>query len=127
MKHLSIPTLIITLAIASPAVAQVAPSPIGTPSPLGVTTPLGMGPGAPVAPVGIPLGATQLSSPGASPAVAGIVPQNAISGNTAACRATISPMGCQLLRHCSTRAPARCPEHAQRLGFTASANPAGSA
>jgi hypothetical protein len=93
MKHLSIPTLIITLAIASPAVAQVAPSPIGTPSPLGVTTPLGMGPGAPVAPVGIPLGATQLSSPGASPAVAGIVPQNAISGNTAACGATISTTG----------------------------------
>src|SRR2546423_10884962 len=38
-------------------------SPLGTTSPLGIATPLGMGPGSPVAPTGVPMGATQLSSP----------------------------------------------------------------
>jgi len=93
MKPLSFLTAIITLAITQPALAQLTPSPIGTPSPLGIATPLGMGPGSPVAPTGVPMGATQLSSPGVSPALAGIVPQNAISGNTAACSGTISTTG----------------------------------
>src|SRR5882757_701371 len=45
------------------ALAQVAP---GT-SPLGMTSPLGVGPALPVPPTRIPLGATELSSPGVSP------------------------------------------------------------
>src|SRR5256885_6542505 len=93
MKHLPILTAIVTLAITQPALAQLTPSPLGTTSPLGIATPLGMGPGSPVAPTGVPMGATQLSSPGVSPALAGIVPQNAISGNTAACSGTISTTG----------------------------------
>ena len=36
-------------------------------SPLGVTSPLGVGPGSPVPPTHIPLGATQLGAPGISP------------------------------------------------------------
>ena len=36
------------------------------PSPLGITSPLGMAPGSPVPPTGIPMGATELASPGLS-------------------------------------------------------------
>ena len=38
-----------------------------TASPLGITSPLGMGAGSAVPPVGIPLGATELATPGLSP------------------------------------------------------------
>jgi hypothetical protein len=87
MKHLSLLIATIALTTAPPALAQV------TPSPLGITTPLGIGPGAPVAPAGIPLGATQLSSPGVSPALAGPVPQIAISGNSTVCSGPTSTTG----------------------------------
>jgi multidrug efflux pump len=36
----------------------------GAPAPLGVTSPLGFGSGAPVGVTGIPLGATELATPG---------------------------------------------------------------
>jgi hypothetical protein len=36
-------------------------------SPLGMTSPLGIGPGSPVAPTNLPLGATELASLGVSP------------------------------------------------------------
>jgi hypothetical protein len=39
------------------------------PSPLGAATPLAIGPGQPVAPTGIPLDATEMTSPGISPAL----------------------------------------------------------
>ena len=48
--------------ICGPAFAQVAPTPS-----LGITSPLGMGPGAPVGPTQIPLGSTEIASPGISP------------------------------------------------------------
>ena len=48
------------------AYAQVSPGP-----PLGMTSPLGIGPGSPVAPVRVPLGATELASPGVSPTASG--------------------------------------------------------
>jgi hypothetical protein len=47
----------------SPTFAQVSP---GLP-PLGMTSPLGVGTGSPVPPVRVPLGATELASPGVSP------------------------------------------------------------
>src|SRR3977135_1205371 len=50
------------------AVAQVGGT--GT-SPLGMTSPLGIGPSSPVAPTGVPLGATELASPGVSPTTSG--------------------------------------------------------
>ena len=54
-----------------PAAAQVGG--IGA-SPLGMTSPLGIGPASPVAPTGIPLGATELASPGVSPMTSGTSP-----------------------------------------------------
>ena len=45
---------------------------MGSPTPgLGATSPLGMVPGSPVPPLGIPMGATGLASPGLSPAPTG--------------------------------------------------------
>jgi hypothetical protein len=76
-----LPVLIAATALvgAMPALAQsVLP-------PLGLTSPLGIGPGAPVAPVGVPLGATQLAAPGVGAALPGIVPQSAITGSNSAC------------------------------------------
>src|SRR4051794_15050423 len=43
-------------------------------SPLGLTSPLGIGPGSPVGPTGIPLGATELGSLGVSPTTSGTSP-----------------------------------------------------
>ncbi len=57
----------------SPAFAQVGMI-TGAPAPLGVTSPLGFGPGAPVGDTGIPLGATELATPGVSPSAAGTAP-----------------------------------------------------
>ena len=51
------------------AFAQISPG-----SPLGMTSPLGIGPGSAVAPTGIPLGATELASPGVSPTTSGASP-----------------------------------------------------
>ena len=53
--------------------------------PLGITSPLGIGPGAPVAPTGIPLGAFELSSPGVSPNFTGASSMGPTAGQTA-CR-----------------------------------------
>jgi hypothetical protein len=55
------------------------------PSPLGVTSPLGIGPGSPVAPTGIPLGATDLASPGVSPTTSGASPLGSTVGSTTLC------------------------------------------
>ena len=52
------------------------------PSPLGITSPLGMAPGSPVPPAGIPMGATELASPGLSPAPAGAT---GMTGNSTTC------------------------------------------
>lgn len=126
MKHLSLLIAVGVLAIARPALAQVTPSPLGTP-PLGITTPLGIGPGAPVAPAGIPLGATQLSSPGVSPALAGTVPQNAISGNTTVCSGTISTTGMPSPTPLFDASAGTVSGTCATAGVTTSANPAGSA
>src|SRR5262245_11609910 len=55
------------------------------PSPLGMTSPLGIGPAAPVAPTGIPLGATELASPGVSPMTSGASPVAPAIGGATAC------------------------------------------
>jgi hypothetical protein len=64
------------LLVCSPAFAQVGDS--GAAPGLGLTSPLGIGPGSPVAATGIPLGATELASPGVSPTVSGTT----LSGGT---------------------------------------------
>jgi hypothetical protein len=53
-----------------PALAQTGI--VGLPSPLGITSPLGIGPGSSVGSVGIPMGATELATPGLSPATSDI-------------------------------------------------------
>jgi hypothetical protein len=58
------------------------------PSPLGITSPLGMAPGSPVPPAGIPMGATELASPGLSPAAAATI---GMTGNSTTCSAMGSP------------------------------------
>ena len=63
------------------AVAQSTP---GLPS-LGMTTPLGLGPGTPVPPVGVPLGATQMQSLGVSPLTSGVSPVSPTSGIISTC------------------------------------------
>jgi hypothetical protein len=55
------------------------------PSPLGMTSPLGIGPAAPVAPTGIPLGATELATPGVSPMTSGASPVVPAIGGATAC------------------------------------------
>jgi hypothetical protein len=66
----------------SPAAAQVGG--IGAP-PLGLTSPLGIGPGSPVSPTGIPMGATELSSPGVSPMTSGASPLVPSLGGATGC------------------------------------------
>jgi hypothetical protein len=58
------------------------------PSPLGITSPLGMAPGSPVPPAGIPMGATELASPGLSPAPAATM---GMTGNSTTCQVIGSP------------------------------------
>jgi hypothetical protein len=48
--------------------------------PLGVTSPLGIGPSAPVGPTRIPLGATELATPGASVIISGASPLDPLTG-----------------------------------------------
>ena len=70
----------------SPASAQIGgigPSPLG--SPLGMTSPLGIGPAPAVPRTGIPMGATELSSPGVSPMTSGTSPLGAAPGNITTC------------------------------------------
>ena len=52
------------------------------PSPLGTTSPLGMAPNLPVSPAGFPMGATELASPGLSPAAAATI---RMTGNSTTC------------------------------------------
>jgi hypothetical protein len=70
-----------------PAFAQVGG--MGSPTPnIGATSPLGMAPGLPVPPTGIPMGATELASPGLGLAPAGTM---GMTGNGTTCLATGSP------------------------------------
>jgi hypothetical protein len=62
------------------AYAQVGGISISPGPALGITSPLGLGPGSPVGPSGIPMGATELASPGVSPTISGTFP--AIGGIT---------------------------------------------
>src|SRR6266851_1724471 len=65
----------------SPVFAQVGG--IGSPTPgIGTTSPLGVTPGSSVSPAGIPLGATELASPGLSPALTGTI---GMAGNGTTC------------------------------------------
>src|SRR5260221_11639431 len=65
----------------NPAFAQVGGIGSSTPG-IGTTSPLGMTPGSSVPPVGLPLGATELASPGLSPVLTGTI---GMAGNGTTC------------------------------------------
>src|SRR5580704_18189798 len=62
---------------------------MGSPTPgIAATSPLGMAAGSPVPPAGIPMGATELASPGLSPAAAATI---GMTGNGTTCLTMGSP------------------------------------
>src|ERR1700738_5106750 len=70
MRRLLVTTTVSVFLGCNTALAQVTVG-TGAPVPLGVTSPLGIGPGASVGVAGIPLGATEMATPGVSPTAAG--------------------------------------------------------
>ena len=68
-----------------PAYAQVGGMGISPGPPLGMTSPLSVGPGSPVAPTRIPMGATELTSSGVSPLTSGASPLGLAIGGIATC------------------------------------------
>ena len=61
-------------------------------SPLGATSPLAMGSGSPVAPTGIPLGATEMTAPGTSPAPLSTMGMLGCSGAAGSASQTAIPL-----------------------------------
>lgn len=91
MTRLLMAAMVAALLGCGSAVAQIGG--IGTSpgaSPLGMTSPLGIGPAPAVAPTGIPLGATELASPGVSPMTSGVSPVGPATGS--ACSGLGGPM-----------------------------------
>jgi hypothetical protein len=72
------------LVICNAAMAQVSGMASPTPA-LGATSPLGMGIGSAVSPTGIPLGATEIASPGVSPAPGDATGTIAMPSNSTTC------------------------------------------
>jgi hypothetical protein len=85
MKRLCIATAAATLLGCGCAFAQVGAIGTSPLAPLGVTSPLGLGPGAAVGPIRIPLGATELGTPGVSPMISGTSPLGSTIGNLTSC------------------------------------------
>ena len=86
LTHWSFATLTAAVLASGSAAAQVGgigTSPLG--SPLGMTSPLGIGPAPAVPRTGIPMGATELSSPGVSPMTFGASPLGPAPGNITSC------------------------------------------
>jgi hypothetical protein len=81
MRRLLVTTTVSVLLGCSTAWAQVTVG-TGAPAPLGFTSPLGMGPGASVGGIGIPLGATEMATPGVSPTAAGTSPLGSMTAST---------------------------------------------
>jgi len=66
------------------ATAQISGMASPTPT-IDATSPLGMGTGSPVSQTGIPLGATEIASPGVSPAPVGVTGTISMPGNGTTC------------------------------------------
>ena len=77
--HFVMTTVAASLLGCSSVLAQVGG--LGT-SPLNATSPLAIGPGLPVAPAGIPLGATEMAAPGTSPAPSSDISCSSAGGPT---------------------------------------------
>jgi hypothetical protein len=74
MTRFAVATTAAVLLGCGSAYAQVGGMSISPGPSLGMTSPLGVGPGSPVAPARIPMGATELASPGVSPMISGTSP-----------------------------------------------------
>jgi hypothetical protein len=93
MRISSIAIVLPALFICKVAMAQVAGMAAPTPT-IGATSPLGLGTGLPVSPTGIPLGATELASPGLSPDPTGVTGTIPVSGSGTTCSTVgTSPSG----------------------------------
>lgn len=66
-RYVVLPIALFVIFCCGSAMAQIVGQDPTLTSPLGATSPLGLGPGMPVAPTGIPMGATELASPGIGP------------------------------------------------------------
>jgi len=73
-------TIVVVAALLVCGAAQAQAPSISPGLPLGVTSPLGIGPAGPVGPTRIPLGATELATPGASPILSGASPLDPLTG-----------------------------------------------
>jgi hypothetical protein len=85
MTRFAVATTAAVLLGCGSAYAQVGGMSISPGPPLGMTSPLGVGPGSPVAPSRIPMGATELTSPGVSPMTSGTSPLGPATGGVATC------------------------------------------
>ena len=81
MRHFLIVAAALPLLCCNSAFAQTTTG-TAAPSSLGLTSPLGMGPGAAVGATGIPLGATEMTTPGVSPGAAGTSPLGSMTTGT---------------------------------------------
>lgn len=82
----ALPSALIILALSYGHVAHAQMASMASPSPtISATSPLGTGPGTPISPTGISLGATELSSAGVSPLVGPATGTIAIPGNGVVC------------------------------------------
>jgi hypothetical protein len=75
------------------ASAQIGGTSISPGPPLGMTSPLGLGPASPVAPTRIPMGATELASPGVSPFMSATSPMTPATSVGATCGASSAASG----------------------------------
>jgi hypothetical protein len=85
MTRFAVATTAAVLSGCWPAYAQVGGMGIFPGPALGMTSPLGVGPGSPVAPTRIPMGATELTSSGVSPLTSGASPLGLAIGGIATC------------------------------------------
>ena len=85
MTRFAVATTAAVLSGCWPAYAQVGGTGIFPGPALGMTSPLGVGPGSPVAPTRIPMGATELTSSGVSPLTSGASPLGLAIGGIATC------------------------------------------
>jgi hypothetical protein len=79
-----IAAIVAALVVCNAAMAQVSGMASPTPS-LGATSPLGMGTGSAVSPTGIPLGSTEIASPGVSPAPGDATGTISMPGSSTTC------------------------------------------
>src|SRR5260370_2227977 len=78
------------LVVCNGAMAQVSGMASPTPT-IGATSPLGMGTGSTVSPTGIPLGSTEMASPGISPAPTGVTGTIAMPSSGTTCSTVGTP------------------------------------